>query len=60
MVRFLMMIDSRSLNFEDKISLRGAECNIPPVSIGTLPVIVPEELNSWKITVMEIFYDMSA
>jgi hypothetical protein len=28
-------------------------CNIPPVSIGILPVIVPEELNSWKSKLME-------
>jgi len=27
-----------SLNFEDEISLRGVECNIPLVSIGIIPV----------------------
>jgi hypothetical protein len=32
------MIGSRFLNFEDEIYLRGVECNIPPVSIGILPV----------------------
>jgi hypothetical protein len=35
-------------------------CNIPPDSIGILPVIVSEKLNSWKSKLMEIFYDMSA
>jgi hypothetical protein len=38
MISFVMMIGSRSLNFEDEIFLRGVECNIPPVSIGILPV----------------------
>jgi hypothetical protein len=32
------MIGSQSLNFEDEIFLRGVECNIPPDSIGILPV----------------------
>jgi hypothetical protein len=38
MVSLVMMIGSRSLNFEDEIFLRGVECNIPPDSIGILPV----------------------
>jgi hypothetical protein len=54
-----MMIGSQSLNFEDEIFfLGGVECNIPPVSISILPLIMPEELKLWKICVMEIFYDM--
>jgi hypothetical protein len=32
------MIGRGFLNFEDEIYLRGVECNIPPVSIGILPV----------------------
>ena len=31
-------IIKESLNFEDEISLRGVECNIPLVSIGIISV----------------------
>jgi hypothetical protein len=47
------MNGSRSLNFEDEIFFKGVRCNISPVSIGILPVIVSEELNSWKSKLME-------
>jgi hypothetical protein len=36
------------------------KCNIPPVSIGILPVIVPEEINSGKSKLKEIFYKVSS
>jgi hypothetical protein len=55
-----MMIGSRSLNFEDEIFLRGVECNIPPDSVGILPVDCVRGIKLWKSKLMEIIYDMSA
>jgi hypothetical protein len=59
MVNFVMMIGRRSLNFEDEIFLRGVECNIPPVSIGILPVNRVRGNNSWRVSQWKIFYKMS-
>jgi hypothetical protein len=55
-----MMIGSQSLNFEDEIFLRGVECNIPPVSIGVLPVDHVRGIKIMESKLMEIFYEMSA
>jgi hypothetical protein len=49
------MIGSGFLNFEDEIYLWGVECNIPPVSIGILPVDRARGLILRKESLMEIF-----
>jgi hypothetical protein len=48
-----MMIGSWFLNFEDEIFLRGVECNIPPDSIGILPVDRVRGIKLWKSKLME-------
>jgi hypothetical protein len=50
---FFMMIGSWFLNFEDEIFLRGVECNIPPDSIGILPVDRVRGIKLWKSKLME-------
>jgi len=45
-------IVKESLNFEDKILLRGVECNIPLVNIGVISVEGAPEIN-----VHETHYD---
>jgi hypothetical protein len=55
-----MMIDNRYLNFEDEFFLRGVECNIPPGSIGILPVDRVRGIKFMESKLLEIFYDMSA
>jgi hypothetical protein len=54
------MIGSRFLNFEDEISLRGVECNIPPVSIGIVPVNRPREFILEENIMENIHYVISA
>jgi hypothetical protein len=47
-------------NFEDEISLRGVECNIPPVSIRTVSVDRPRELILKENLMENIYYVISA
>ena len=41
----ILVIVMESLNFEDEISLKGVECNIPLVSIGIISVRGAPESN---------------
>jgi hypothetical protein len=45
-------LKSKYANFDFDYQI-WRRCNIPPVSIGILPVIMPEELKSWKSNLME-------